>query len=319
MNILLAIDSSATAQAALAATLARNWPDATNFRVVTVFPFKSRALLDQPNMGPERDRAHCLIDRATREIECRNEDSIVVGQIVLGDPTKRILALANSWPADLIIVGSHDRGPLQRLFMGSVSSSVLQQASCSVLVARNLPTWHTAVTPLNRVLVAIDDSVSSQAVVGAVLGSKWPEHTQFCLLTVAKSVGSAYSYEPSAIRLISALEQQAEHLQKLQAVVQSISLKFEDVFGPGCVEYAVLEGQPEEVILRTARDWQAQLIAVGSTGRPDLTRRLLGSVSQAVAIEASCSVQIIRSNVAQLNRRQPVLESADQMLTASGF
>src|SRR5690606_35581296 len=47
-------------------------------------------------------------------------------------------------------------------------------------------------------------------------------------------------------------------------------------------------------ILAEARHWQADLIVVGSHGRSMLQRFFLGSVSQKVVAEASCSVRIFR-------------------------
>jgi nucleotide-binding universal stress UspA family protein len=48
------------------------------------------------------------------------------------------------------------------------------------------------------------------------------------------------------------------------------------------------------VILDTAAKWHADLIVIGSHGRKGLDRFLLGSVSEAVARHAPCSVQIVR-------------------------
>ena len=53
-----------------------------------------------------------------------------------GDAGSEIIAEAETWPADLIVVGSHGYGFWGRTFYGSVSDAVSQHASCSVLVVR---------------------------------------------------------------------------------------------------------------------------------------------------------------------------------------
>lgn len=53
-----------------------------------------------------------------------------------GDAATEIVAAAESWNADLIVVGSRGRGAVARALLGSVARSVLQSAKCSVLVIR---------------------------------------------------------------------------------------------------------------------------------------------------------------------------------------
>ena len=59
-------------------------------------------------------------------------------------------------------------------------------------------------------------------------------------------------------------------------------------------ESAVLKGSPKRRIVEESKAWGADLIVVGSHGRRGLTRYLLGSVSEAVAMHAHCSVEVIR-------------------------
>lgn len=58
-----------------------------------------------------------------------------------GDPVPELLDLAARLPADLIAAGSHGRGFLGRLLLGSVSTGLLRRAACPVLLAppRGLP------------------------------------------------------------------------------------------------------------------------------------------------------------------------------------
>jgi nucleotide-binding universal stress UspA family protein len=60
------------------------------------------------------------------------------------------------------------------------------------------------------------------------------------------------------------------------------------------VAAAVEDGDPKSKILDVAEEWQADLIVLGSHGRKGLNRFLMGSISDAVARHARCSVEIVR-------------------------
>lgn len=51
-------------------------------------------------------------------------------------PARAILESADSWKADVIVMGSHGRRGLDRIVLGSVSESVALHAHCSVEVVR---------------------------------------------------------------------------------------------------------------------------------------------------------------------------------------
>jgi nucleotide-binding universal stress UspA family protein len=56
-------------------------------------------------------------------------------KVLGGDPAKSLLAFAERLQPDLIVAGSHGRGFLTRLLLGSVSQRLVRDAHCSVLVA----------------------------------------------------------------------------------------------------------------------------------------------------------------------------------------
>jgi nucleotide-binding universal stress UspA family protein len=60
------------------------------------------------------------------------------------------------------------------------------------------------------------------------------------------------------------------------------------------ISSTVLVDSPKDVIIEEAERWGADLIVVGSHGYRGPERALLGSVSQAVATQAKCSVEIAR-------------------------
>ena len=61
-----------------------------------------------------------------------------------GDPADVICDVAEHLGVDVVIVGSHGRTGLGRLFLGSVSEHVVRHASCPVLVVRGAHAEHEA-------------------------------------------------------------------------------------------------------------------------------------------------------------------------------
>lgn len=94
--------------------------------------------LDTPEtLAARRELAHQIIRDALKRLD-------VTGEVVIAsdDPLKETLALAESLPAGLLVVGTHGRRGLSRIVLGSTAARVIEHAPCSVLVAR-----HSVVTP----------------------------------------------------------------------------------------------------------------------------------------------------------------------------
>ena len=54
-------------------------------------------------------------------------------------------------------------------------------------------------------------------------------------------------------------------------------------------------GDPKELLIQQAEQWQADCIFLGARGLTRMERMLLGSVSSAVASRAHCSVEVVRA------------------------
>jgi nucleotide-binding universal stress UspA family protein len=142
-----------------------------------------------------------------------------------------------------------------------------------------------------RILLAIDDSRFSQAVIETVIEQVRPQDTDVRILHVVESppllvAREMGGYEPA---LETALESQKQNGEAL--VMKAAEL----LRARGLKVAATLEvGDPKSKILDVAEEWRADLIVVGSHGRRGFERFLMGSVSDAVARHAKCSVQIVR-------------------------
>jgi len=142
-----------------------------------------------------------------------------------------------------------------------------------------------------RILLAIDDSKFSEAAAETVIEQARPHGTEVRILHVLESppllvARELGGYEPA---LQNALEFQKQHAEALVAKVA------EFLRARGLKVIAALEmGDPKSKILDVAEEWHADLIVLGSHGRKGLNRFLMGSVSDALARHACCSVEIVR-------------------------
>lgn len=82
----------------------------------------------------DKKRAH---DAATAALELARAADVDAESFVRnGEPVKMISETAENCHAALVVVGSHGWGTVRRFLFGSVSSAVLHDAPCPVLVAR---------------------------------------------------------------------------------------------------------------------------------------------------------------------------------------
>ena len=143
-----------------------------------------------------------------------------------------------------------------------------------------------------NILVAIDDSKFSEAAANAVIAQAKTNGTEVRLLHVlepfptalAEKIGSREAPDFPSARL-KLRDQATDLLTKTTEKFRSARFK---------TSYFVEEGDAREVILEYAQRWPADLIVVGSHGRKGMNRFLMGSVSEAVARYARCSVKVVR-------------------------
>lgn len=145
MKLLLAIDDSKFAEAAIQAVISQirqdhtqvlvlhalDWSDfmPTPFPAVGAQPMFSAPQLESIIEG-ETQRAHDLVKPAAERLGSAGFDAST--SVREGDPKMVILDCATEWGPDLIVMGSHGRKGVTRFALGSVSEAVSRHAHCSV-------------------------------------------------------------------------------------------------------------------------------------------------------------------------------------------
>jgi nucleotide-binding universal stress UspA family protein len=143
MKLILGVDDSKYADAAVEFVTGTSWPKGTRVLVVSAVqaPFGAYAEPYVPitiDTGPwleELTRLHTgVADRAVKKLAAAGLQA--EARVPHGDPRTLILDEARKERADLVVVGSHGRTGLEKLVMGSVATHIVTHAPCSVLVVR---------------------------------------------------------------------------------------------------------------------------------------------------------------------------------------
>jgi nucleotide-binding universal stress UspA family protein len=151
-KILLATDGSSEAEMAARTAVDLGKQTNSELHVVHVWDIASSALLYPEAADPEGVALpdpvleEALERRAEQrgrevleaEVERVRSAGVTVAQshLMMGEPAREIIHLAEDLGAGLVVMGSRGRGGIRRTLMGSVSDSVVRHAHCPVLVVR---------------------------------------------------------------------------------------------------------------------------------------------------------------------------------------
>jgi nucleotide-binding universal stress UspA family protein len=144
-----------------------------------------------------------------------------------------------------------------------------------------------------KILVPIDGSQHSEAAVAEVAGRTWPSGTEIRILTVMHS-SVPLMPDPAFVLAATHVEQLHEQREQAGPLLQVATDHVRKSLPTASVTMKTLEGLPQEIIVKEATDWGADLIVLGSHGHSPRRQGWLGSVASSVAADAPCAVEIIR-------------------------
>jgi nucleotide-binding universal stress UspA family protein len=209
----------------------------------------------------------------------------VVTTLREGEPGPAIQALAESLPADLVVMGTHGRAGFEYLVLGSVAEQVLRRAPCPVLTVGLESRPPLRAGSFFRILCATDLSDSSADTVAFALALAEEQQSELTLLHVLEGL-QLYEDVPELEHLRRRPEEVAR--ARLAAAVPPAVRDW-------CsVRELVTVGRPHHEVLRVAAASGADVVVMGSRGRDGIGRMLFGSTSQRVVRGAGCPVLTVR-------------------------
>lgn len=186
-----------------------------------------------------------------------------------GSPAQEILEAARRLAPDVIVMGTHGRGGVRRLVLGSVTAEVLRRAPCPVLtVGCRGP--GPASGPVGEIVCAVGLSASSPKTLGGALD-------------IARATGAGLTL----LHVLDRGMDMREGSRRLRALAAAHAQ-------PGDrIEPVVVAGLAARQILRMAAARRAALVVVGGEGPSDRGRN--GSTTDQVIRRAPCAVLTVRS------------------------
>jgi nucleotide-binding universal stress UspA family protein len=188
------------------------------------------------------------------------------------------------------MIGSRGHGTFERLLLGSTAQAILRHAHCSVEVVRATPARSS--TSSMKVLIPTDGSDCANNAIKSITSRPWPQGSHFRVISCPEFpvlVGDYPFFGGEQLTEITTASEDhsREAAQHASQLLEKSGFTIE-------TEVTAPKDTPAHAILSAADNWKADLIVIGSHGRRGFDRLVLGSVSESVALHASCSVEVVR-------------------------
>ncbi len=220
----------------------------------------------------------------------RDPEGVEVKAILLDGPVASTIAgHVTAHDARMVVMSTHGRGGMSRLFLGSVADRLTRELHCPLLLVRPGSVETAPLSgPHRRILVPLDGSGLAESVIDQALAIFGRDDTELLLLRVVPvpmvTTPLGEGFVPPQAVVDEQLEQSEEYLQRAASRLRALGFR---VTVQSC-----LGAQVARCIGEAAEAWRPDVIAMATRGLGGFQRAVLGSVADKVLRSASVPMLI---------------------------
>ena len=189
--------------------------------------------------------------------------------VVESEPLSAILKIQHEIGADLIAMGTHGRGGLARVRLGSIAESILHQAEAPILTVGPRVKTTSTPSPVRRVLCPVNYMPAAQRALG---------------------YAAALAEKTGAELRVAHIDEAPPDRDSQDALRQLCDWVPATVRAHCAVKEVVRRGSAATQIIQEAEESHADLVVIGAQPRNLLGSILLGSTTELVIRSAPCPV-----------------------------
>ncbi len=223
----------------------------------------------------------------------RDRDFEVEIMIKTGDPVAEILATARQEDVDLIFLGSHGKGFINRRILGHVSERVLKLADRPVMIQA---------CRINKKQGGYDCENACESLLGHLLVANDFSHYARRVKPVLDRFATTFCTKVTLLHVqegpdVYGAEVETRTRRDLAKNNMDQLVEWGNNIGPYCREVNTLavQGEPVPCILQAAEDLGATLIILGALGKHAGDEGLLGGVTEKILRRSERPVLVLKA------------------------
>ena len=199
--------------------------------------------------------------------------------IEIGNPADTIIELSRKRKSNLILMGGKVTGETGRYKTGTAVDSVVRSAT--------KPVWICQRNKISKILCGVDGSPSSRKALNFAMDLAKRYSAKLCIIHALPNYLPAFGISDKSLQKEEEKFKikNTNHIQKFLNSFPVKKIKLETI-----IDW----GDPANILLDHAEDFDCDLIVIGAKGHSLLHHVLLGSTAEKILRYAPCSLLVVR-------------------------